>query len=100
MPDPTGSEHPAVVLRLRGRAMLGSTAFVVLSDYADRVAAVGGRFYLSGLDPRSIEQMRLNRTVGEDGEVRVFEASKVLGESSLAAYHDAQAWLAQLDPAT
>ena len=100
LPDPTGSDHPAVVLRLRGRAMLGATAFVVLSDYADRVAAVGGRFYLSGLDPGVHKQLRLNRTVGEEGEVRVFEASKVLGESSLAAYHDAEAWLAQLDPAT
>jgi SulP family sulfate permease len=100
LPDPAGSEHPAVVLRLRGRAMLGSTAFVVLSDYADRLGAVGGRFYLSGLDPHVHEQLLLNRTVGGDGEVRVFEASKVLGESSLAAYQDARAWLAQLDPAT
>jgi sulfate permease, SulP family len=100
LPDPIGSDRPAVVLRLRGRAMLGSTAFAVLSDYADRVAAVGGRFYLSGLDPAVHRQLKLNRTVGREDEVRVFEASKVIGESSLAAYDDAQEWLAQLDPAT
>jgi len=101
LPDPTGADHPAVVLRLRGRAMLGATAFVVLADYADRVSAAGGRFYLSGLDPAVQQQMRMNRTVGgDDGEVRVFEASPVVGEASLAAYDDAQAWLDRLDPAT
>jgi len=32
--------------------------------------------------------------------VRVFEASPVVGEASLAAYDDARAWLDRLDPAT
>ena len=70
----------------------------MLADYADRVAAVGGRFYLSGLDPAVHKQLKSNRTVGGDGEVRVFEASSTIGESSLAAYHHAQQWLDGLDP--
>jgi SulP family sulfate permease len=97
LPDPTGSENPAVVLRLRGRVMLGATSFVVLSDYAARLAAVGGRFYLSGLDPAVVQQMERNSTVGEPGEVRVLEATSTIGEASLTAYHDAEAWLATLD---
>jgi sulfate permease, SulP family len=98
LPDPAGAQHPAVVLRLRGRAMLGSTSFAVLAGYADRVASVGGRFYLSGLDPAVHQQLLSNRTVGGDGEVRVFEASPVIGESSLAAVHDAESWLEGLPP--
>ena len=42
---------PVVVLRLRGRSNLGSTFVGVAADYAKRLAAVGGRLYLSGLDP-------------------------------------------------
>ncbi len=96
LPDPLGSEHAAVVLRLRGRAMLGSTSFAVLSDYAERLHALGGRLYVSGIDPATHAQMRRNRTVPEAGDVEVFEASEVLGESSLDAYRAAEAWLADL----
>ena len=51
LPDPRDIERPAVVLRLRGRAAVGATFMVVLADYADRLGAVGGRLYLSGLSP-------------------------------------------------
>ena len=43
--DPTGTVSPAVVLRLRGRTSLSSTAIEVLSRYAQSVADVGGRMY-------------------------------------------------------
>ena len=45
LPDPTGTVSPAVVLRLRGRTSLSSTAIEVLSRYAQSVADVGGRMY-------------------------------------------------------
>ena len=95
LPDPDGTTHPAVVIRLRGRAMLGATSYVVLSDYAAKVAAVGGRLYLAGLDPVVIAQLRRNRTVEGAGDVVLFEATDVIGEASLAAYHRAGEWLAK-----
>jgi SulP family sulfate permease len=85
---------PAVVLRLRGRALLGATSYAVLSDYAARVAAVGGRFYLAGLDPELLTQLQRNRTVESAGDVRLFVATDVIGEASLGAYRDAEEWLA------
>jgi sulfate permease, SulP family len=97
LPDPIGAQHPAVVLRLRGRALLGSTSFAVLSDYAERLDSVGGRLYVSGIDPATHRQMTRNRTVVEAGEVRVFEANEIIGESSLDAYRAATTWLAGLD---
>ena len=93
LPDPTGAVAPAVVLRLRGRAMLGSTSFAVLSDYADHLQTVGGRLYLSGVDAATHVQMLRNRTLDRTGVVEVFEASEVVGEASLDAYHAAEAWL-------
>jgi len=38
--------------------MLGATFFVVLQAYAERLAAVDGRLYLSGVDPDLLEQYR------------------------------------------
>ncbi len=94
LPDPGGSSGPAVVVRLRGRALLGATSYVVLSDYASRLTEVGGRLYLSGLGPEVLAQVRRNRTVERAGDVRVYGATDVVGEASLDAYHDALRWLA------
>jgi SulP family sulfate permease len=95
LPEPADAERPVVVLRLRGRAMLGSTAFAVLSDYAGRLADAGGRLYLTGVDPAVLLQLRRNRTVEKVDGVRIFEATDVVGESSLEGYHAAQRWLAR-----
>jgi SulP family sulfate permease len=56
-PDPGGSHAPAVVLRLRGRTSLGATFIKVAADYAERLAQVDGRLYLSGLDPSVTERL-------------------------------------------
>ncbi|WP_395695564.1 SulP family inorganic anion transporter [Nocardioides sp.] len=95
LPDPSDADRAAVVLRLRGRAMLGATAYVVLSDYARRLDEVGGRLYLSGVAPEVLEQLHRNATVEQAGDVRVFPATSRLGESSLDAYRAAQEWLAR-----
>jgi SulP family sulfate permease len=91
LPDPAGTEAPAVVLRLRGRTSLGATFIKVAGDYAGRLDAVGGRLYLSGLQPSLTE--RLHRTGTIDGPMRAFEATPIVGESTHEAYLDAESWL-------
>jgi SulP family sulfate permease len=91
LPDPAGANAPVVVLRLRRRTSLGATFVKVVPDYADLLADSGGRLYLSGLDPSLTE--RLHRTGHLDGPVRAFEATPIVGESTEAAYHDAERWL-------
>jgi len=93
LPDPSGATEPAVVLRLRGRTSLGSTFFVTMADYAHRLEAVGGRLYLSGVDPELLERMSRTKRLDLTGPVRVFEATDVVGESTSEAYHSAEAWL-------
>jgi SulP family sulfate permease len=99
LPDPGGVRRPVVVLRLRGRAMLGATAFAVLADYAERLHAADGRLYLSGVDPAVLEQLHRNRTVDTTDRVETFVATDRIGEASLAAYDAATAWLAAQPPA-
>jgi SulP family sulfate permease len=91
LPDPAGAQSPVVVLRLRRRTSLGATFVKVVGDYADRLADADGRLYLTGLEPSLTE--RLSRTGHLDGPVRTFEATPVVGESTQAAYLDAEAWL-------
>jgi SulP family sulfate permease len=100
LPDPTGSDSPAVVLRMRGRTTVGATLFNVLAGYAEQLDAVGGRLYLAGLEPTLIAQAQRNGTVTDGGPVRLYEATAVIGEASLDAYHDAQAWVSTRRPDT
>lgn len=92
LPDATGTEAPVVILRLRGRTSLGATFFLVVADYAESLAKVGGRLYLSGLDHEMAERLRRTGRVDLAGPVRTFEATSQIGESSRAAYLDAESW--------
>ena len=89
--DPSGSHAPAVVLRLRGRTSLGATFLKVITGYAERLAEVDGRLYLSGLDPSVAERLRHTGRL-KDPE-RIFEATPLVGESTEEARHAAQEWL-------
>jgi SulP family sulfate permease len=95
LPDPTGATVSAVVLRLRGRTSLGATFFVVIDDYAHRLEVTGSRLYLSGVDPAMLERMTRSRPLDPSGPVQVFDATEVVGESTLAAYRAAETWLIQ-----
>jgi SulP family sulfate permease len=94
LPEPGGARSPVVVLRLRRRTSLGSTFAMVIADYAGQLAGSGGRLYLSGLDSSVTGQ--LQRSGHVDGPVRAFEATPVVGESTQAAYLDAEAWLVRV----
>ena len=93
LPQPGGASRPVVVLRLRGRTSVGSTLIDVLAAYAVSLAAAGGRLYLSGVDERVRRQIRKSQKLDEEGPVRIFGASRVIGESTAAARADAEAWL-------
>ena len=93
LPSPSGSTRPAVVLRLRGRTSAGATLIEVLDAYADDLADVGGRLYLSGVDERLARQLRRAGKLDLDRGVHLVPAHEVLGASTLQAIEQAGAWL-------
>ena len=95
LPDPAGSEQPAVVFRLRGRTALGSTSFGVIEGYAAQLHAVGGRLFLAGVDPQVAKQFARVMTPLASEHIEVFEATPIHGDSSRAAYEAATAWVNQ-----
>ncbi|MDP9144563.1 MAG: SulP family inorganic anion transporter [Actinomycetota bacterium] len=93
LPEVGDAVEPVVVLRLRGRTVLGATAFKVFNDYAASLEDVEGKFYVSGVDRTLVEQFNRAGHVQAHGPVQLVEATPVVGESSLAAYHQAETWL-------
>jgi SulP family sulfate permease len=100
LPDPTPSDGAAVVLRLRGRLSLGSTFFLVLEQYADRVNAAGGRLLLTGLDRNLIEQIERTGRAHLSESVELFPATPVLLESTERGLSVARAWVREHAPET
>ncbi len=98
LPEIGAATAPVVVLRLRGRLMLGATAFKVFSDYSESLRAAQGKLYLSGVDPALMEQFSHAGHVHATGPVEMVEATPNLGESSLAAYHLAETWVIEHKP--
>ena len=84
-----GHEHPAVILRLRGRTSLGATMADVLSSYYDKLEKVDGRLYLTGLSETVLREVTgMGRL-----RLRAYLATSILGESTRMALTEAQAWL-------
>ncbi|WP_219722123.1 SulP family inorganic anion transporter [Deinococcus planocerae] len=96
LPSPQGSTRPAVVLRLRGRTRVGATLIEVLDDYADDLAEVGGRLYLSGVDEDVGEQLREAGKLDMGGSVHVVPAGDVIGASTDQAVTSARGWLGSM----
>jgi SulP family sulfate permease len=87
------SQHPVVILRLRGRSAVGATLVEVLATYADTLKAAGGRLYLTGISAKAYDQIVRTGKLRPGGPVRAYEATPILGESTREAYADAKAWL-------
>ena len=93
LPSPQGSDNPVVILRLRGRTSVGATLVEVLANYVDRLEAAGGRLYLTGISEEAHDQIVRTGKLGLSEPVRLYEATPTRGESTAAAYKDAQGWL-------
>lgn len=92
LPRPAGAARPVVILRLRGHSQVGATLVDVLDDYADLLAAAGGRLYLTGIDPGLVAPLT-NATKLRDGNDPVlYTATQRLGDSTRQAVEDAKAW--------
>ena len=93
LPSPSGATRPVVALRLRGRTRVGATLIEVLDSYADALADVGGRLYLSGVSEGVGAQLRRAGKLDLGRAVRLVPAVAVVGASTEQALASAGAWL-------
>ncbi|MFD4355927.1 hypothetical protein ACFWPX_25490 [Nocardia sp. NPDC058518] len=69
---------------------MSATFLHVIGDYARRLDALGGRLYLSGVDPRIRDVWTDDLLHAQGLHIEFFPATSTLGESTLAAYADAE----------
>ncbi len=93
LPDPAGTRCPALIIRLRGRTTFSSTAVQVLERYQARLDEVGGRLYLSGVDPVMAVKLRENHALEAMGPIELVPATEVLGAATREAYEHARRWV-------
>jgi SulP family sulfate permease len=65
----------------------------VIAGYAQQLAASGGRLYLSRVKPEMVGQFHHARVKDNTGTIKVFQATEVLGESTIDAVADARTWM-------
>ncbi len=95
LPDPHHSEHPVVILRLRGDSLLAGTGAATLITYARRLRDLGGMLILCGVEPPVLETLARTGALEEIGEENVFPAHDILFTSLQDALAHAQRWLAE-----
>ena len=90
---PADIEHPAVIVRLRGRSSIGATLAEVISGYADRLRGVEGRLYVAGVGEDVLRHLTQTGKFIQTTEVRAYPATPFVLEATRQARTDAEAWL-------
>jgi SulP family sulfate permease len=71
---------------------VGATLVDVLDDYADALAAAGGRLYLTGLEASILPPLTTASKLVDGNDPVLYAATERLGESTRRAVRDARAW--------
>ncbi len=95
MPDAIGAKDAVVVLRLRGRADVGSTFLTLIKRYANQLETGGGYLALVGIGPALLDQLVRTGVADLLGRDHIYVAQPALTASLDAAVTDAEVWLAE-----
>ena len=98
-PD-TASLNSVVILRLRGRADLGTTFMDVLRRYAQALTAAGSKLVIVSASGRIQEQLRVTGVTDLITPQDIYAGDERVGATLKRAYADATAWIEHNQPAT
>ena len=88
------SRHSVVILRLRGRSDLGSTALDVLHRYAASLAEVDSRLVLVSTNERIDQQLTTSGITDVIGPQWIYRGDERVGATLQRAEAEATAWVA------
>ncbi len=94
-PSTDDAEHAAVIIPLRGRQTLGSTAIGVLERYAAALQANGGRLIISDVSESVMEQFERTGAMDVLGKENLLPADDRILGSLHEAVAEAERWLAE-----
>ena len=93
LPDAVGARNAVVVLRLRGRADVGSTFLALIRRYSAQIAEGGGYLALVGIGPALLDQLERTGAADVVGRDHIYLAQPALLASVEEAVADAESWL-------
>jgi SulP family sulfate permease len=94
LPNALGACNTVVVLRLRGRADVGSTFLELIKRYSAQLGEQGGYLALVGIGPALLDQLIRTGAADIIGRDHIYMAQPALMASVETAVTDAEAWLA------
>ena len=94
LPNALGACNTVVVLRLRGRADVGSTFLELIKRYSAQLGEQGGYLALVGIGPALLDQLVRTGAADVIGREHIYMAEPALMASVDVAVTDAEAWLA------
>ncbi len=98
LPDALAAREAVMVLRLRGRADVGSTFLNLLKRYAGQLRDGGGYLALVGIGPALLDQLVRTGAADVIGREHIYIAHPALMASLETAVTDAEAWLGEREP--
>jgi SulP family sulfate permease len=99
-PEADDVDRAAVIIVLRGRDNLGSTAIEVFEKYEETIQRNGGRLFLADVSDPVRSQLEKTGLLSSIGAENVLRPQEGLTASLHGAYEHAHDWLATVDPAT
>ncbi len=93
------SRHSVVILRLRGRAELGTTFMKVLRRYAQGLGALESKLVIVSASKRIQEQLGVTGLTDVIGAENVYTGDERVGATLKRAHADAVAWVHASQPA-
>jgi len=94
LPAPAeGSRNAVVILRLRGRADLGTTFMDVLRRYAQALTAAGSKLVIVSANDRIQEQLRVTGVTDVIAAENIYTGDERVGATLKRAYADAVTWI-------
>lgn len=94
LPAPAeGSRSAVVILRLRGRADLGTTFMDVLRRYAQALTAAGSKLVIVSANDRIQEQLRVTGVTDVIAAENIYTGDERVGATLKRAYADAVTWI-------
>jgi SulP family sulfate permease len=96
-PSPEEATHSAVIVILRGRKQIGSTAIGVFERYAAALKKNDGRLFLAEVSEPVRLQLEKTGAIEVIGAENVLSAEERIMASLQSAYDTAEAWLAETE---
>lgn len=96
LPSVGNAVRPCLIVRMRGRSEIGSTALLMFRRYRQQISAAGGRLILAGVDSALLARLERTGLLDELGRDNVLPRTDVVFESTEAACVLGEEWLREI----